>query len=335
MSYFPTIPDETAFTAGASPVTPIAGVFDDSLSAVTSGESGSLRITEKRAAHVNLRSETGTELATSAAPLRVDPTGTTKQPVTLFDSAGTAIVLSSGRLLVDGSGVTQPISAVSLPLPTGASTSAKQPAIGTAGTPSADVISVQGVSGGTAQPISGTVADSTLAAIISGGKAAVTDAAAEASLATLAGAVSAAKFQAEEYVMTTGGVLNPRQRANLISLSVLSTTTPVVAITGAPGYFVQGISVSLDAAATIASAGTLSISITDSSSSFLFIPRFHVVGTAAPPAVNTECPLTETPPDFYWNNKVANSTLSLTLSAALTAGNAVVVINYGLCSFVG
>ena len=35
-----------------------------------------------------------------------------------------------------------------LPLPTGAATAAKQPVLGTAGTPSADVISVQGVSGG-------------------------------------------------------------------------------------------------------------------------------------------------------------------------------------------
>jgi hypothetical protein len=42
-----------------------------------------------------------------------------------------------------------PVSNASLPLPTGAATSAKQPAIGTAGTPSADVASVQGVAGGT------------------------------------------------------------------------------------------------------------------------------------------------------------------------------------------
>jgi len=51
---------------------------------------------------------------------------------------------------------TQPISAAALPLPTGAATAAKQPALGTAGTPSADVISVQGVGGGTAIPVSGT-----------------------------------------------------------------------------------------------------------------------------------------------------------------------------------
>jgi len=57
------------------------------------------------------------------------------------------------------------ITAASLPLPTGASTAAKQPALGTAGTPSADVISIQGEAGMTAvktdgsavtQPVSAT-----------------------------------------------------------------------------------------------------------------------------------------------------------------------------------
>ena len=40
------------------------------------------------------------------------------------------------------------ITAAALPLPSGAATAAKQPALGTAGSPSADVITVQGVSGG-------------------------------------------------------------------------------------------------------------------------------------------------------------------------------------------
>lgn len=65
-------------------------------------------------------------LGTSAHPVRTDPVGTT----------------------------TQPVSAAALPLPAGAATSAKQPALGTAGTPSADVISVQGVAGGTGLPVS-------------------------------------------------------------------------------------------------------------------------------------------------------------------------------------
>lgn len=40
---------------------------------------------------------------------------------------------------------TQPVSVASLPLPTGASTAAKQPALGTAGSSSTDVLSVQGI----------------------------------------------------------------------------------------------------------------------------------------------------------------------------------------------
>lgn len=51
----------------------------------------------------------------------------------------------------DGTQKTQVTSSV---LPSGAATAAKQPALGTAGTPSADVLSVQGVPGGTPQPIS-------------------------------------------------------------------------------------------------------------------------------------------------------------------------------------
>jgi hypothetical protein len=57
------------------------------------------------------------EAGTSSDPLRIDPTGTTVQPV----------------------------SASSLPLPTGAATLAKQPALGTAGAASADVITIQGI----------------------------------------------------------------------------------------------------------------------------------------------------------------------------------------------
>lgn len=97
--------------------------------------------------------------------------------------------LVNGRFAVDGSGVTQPVSLSALPslavgtnaigsitntnfaatqsgtwnltnisgtvsLPTGAATSAKQPSLGVAGTPSTDVITVQGISSGTPQPVS-------------------------------------------------------------------------------------------------------------------------------------------------------------------------------------
>ena len=48
---------------------------------------------------------------------------------------------------------TQPVSVISLPLPSGAATEAKQPALGTAGASSTDVITVQGIAGGVAQPV--------------------------------------------------------------------------------------------------------------------------------------------------------------------------------------
>jgi hypothetical protein len=56
---------------------------------------------------------------------------------------------------VDGSGRVAIQAPASLPLPAGAATAAKQPAPGTAGTPSADVISVQGAASMTALKVDG------------------------------------------------------------------------------------------------------------------------------------------------------------------------------------
>jgi len=77
----------------------------------------------------------------------------------------------SGTVTANAGTGTFAVSAASLPLPTGASTAAKQPALGTAGTASADVLTVQGIASMTAlkvdgsavtQPVSGTVTISAL-----------------------------------------------------------------------------------------------------------------------------------------------------------------------------
>lgn len=94
-------------------------------------------------------------LAVSAASLPLPAGASTAALQTSGNTSLTAIASSvAGTLVVDASGHTVPVSAASLPLPTGAATAAKQPALGTAGSASADVISVQGISGGVAQPIS-------------------------------------------------------------------------------------------------------------------------------------------------------------------------------------
>jgi hypothetical protein len=113
--------DNSAFAAGTTAESNIGGVYNDGLAAVTSGNAAAARITASRALHVNLRNATGTEIGTSGTPVRVDPTGTTAQPVsgTVTVTQGTASNLkvdlsgtgaNTTALKVDGSAVTQPVS---------------------------------------------------------------------------------------------------------------------------------------------------------------------------------------------------------------------------------
>jgi|GEM_PF-4377490 hypothetical protein len=182
----PSFLDNSSFTQSVSAIANIGGVFNDALSALASGSAAGVRITANRAFHVNIRNSSGVELGTSSNPFRVDPTGNTTQPVNVLNFPGTqpvsltSVPLPTGAatsakqpapgtagtpsadvitvqgatagtpVKTDGSGVVQPVSASSLPLPSGAATAAKQPAPGTAGTPSADVITIQGASSGTA-----------------------------------------------------------------------------------------------------------------------------------------------------------------------------------------
>lgn len=82
--------DSATFTAASSNVVPIAGVYDDSVASPTAGQLAGIRITVNRGMHVNLRTAAGAEIGTSGAPVRMDPTGTTAQPVKLKDASGNA-----------------------------------------------------------------------------------------------------------------------------------------------------------------------------------------------------------------------------------------------------
>ncbi len=114
---------------------------------------------------------TDAELRATAVPVSIS--GTVTVSASNFDirdlvytadsvtahQGGSWTVGVSGSVAVTGTfwQATQPVSASALPLPTGAATEAKQPAFGTAGTPSADVVSVQGVSGGEPIEVTGTL----------------------------------------------------------------------------------------------------------------------------------------------------------------------------------
>lgn len=96
----------------------------------------------------NVTNVSGTvSLPTGAATSAKQDTGNTS----LSSIDGKITAVNTGAVVVSSSA-----------LPSGASTSAKQPALGTAGTPSADVISVQGVVGGTAIPVTATLTSTTI-----------------------------------------------------------------------------------------------------------------------------------------------------------------------------
>lgn len=114
----------------------------------------------------------------------------------------------AGTLTVAVSGVSGnvAITAASLPLPSGAATAAKQPALGTAGSASADVLSVQGIASMTAlkvdgsavtQPVNGTVSVS--------GNVAVTGPLTDAQLRASAVNVSSAAAASELHLGEVGG----------------------------------------------------------------------------------------------------------------------------------
>lgn len=225
------VTDAAAWTAASSAFTPSGGVFNDSAAALTSGQQGTERLTPNRGLHINLRNNSGTEIGTSTTPIQVS----------LANTAANATAVK-----VDGSAVTQPVSAAALPLPSGAATSAKQPALGTAGSASTDVITVQGIASGTAQPISGTVTANAGTGNMG------------ANITQLAGTT----------IDTNSGVKSAGTQRIVIATDQPNLTTPLnvnnaqmngVAVTmgnGASGTGVQRVTIASDSTANIATIGT-------------------------------------------------------------------------------
>ncbi len=111
--------DESAFTFGTTGIF-TGGVFQTTATnnALTNLQAGVFQVTAQRALFSNLRDASGGELGVSATPLRVDPTGTTTQPVsgTVTANQGATWTVQPGNTanttawLVTGTGGTFPIS---------------------------------------------------------------------------------------------------------------------------------------------------------------------------------------------------------------------------------
>jgi hypothetical protein len=127
-----TFADNSAFTFGTTPVVNIGAVVDDTATnTVAENSAGNPRMNTNRILYSMNTDATGTQVGTVGSPFRVDPTGTTTQPISaaslplpagastsalqdgiIKDGAGdtTQANVTTGRLHVDGSGVTQPVS---------------------------------------------------------------------------------------------------------------------------------------------------------------------------------------------------------------------------------
>lgn len=134
-------------------------VLYDPAAAITATASCARTSSPLTALSVTMASTLPTGAATAAkqdtgnASLSSIDTKLSSQATAAKQDTGNTSLATIATQQTDGTQKTQVTSSA---LPTGAATAAKQPALGTAGTPSADVLSVQGVVGGTPQPISAT-----------------------------------------------------------------------------------------------------------------------------------------------------------------------------------
>ncbi|OUE47296.1 hypothetical protein BZY94_06230 [Burkholderia territorii] len=84
----------------------------------------------------------------------------------------------------------------------------------------------------------------------------------------------------------------------------------------------------------MSSGGMETITFADSSFGTVAQFRIYIPASAAAPTVPTIIRQTNEGP-FVWNNKTANSILSVALGTALTAGSIRVFVRYGICNYVG
>jgi hypothetical protein len=130
------ISDDSTFTFATTSVVPVAGVFDNvGTDSVDENDVGAIRMSANRNMYTNIRDAAGNERGANV--------NTSNELLTAASQTGTWNITN-----ISGT----------VSLPTGASTAAKQPALGTAGSASADVITVQGIASMTPLFVTGSTA---------------------------------------------------------------------------------------------------------------------------------------------------------------------------------
>ncbi len=119
-----------------------------------------------------------------------------------------------------------------------------------------------------------------------------------------------------------------------IILNSAAGTTPQLMITGAPGYFITRLFVEVDASCTLAVGGMVSINFTDTGSGLLIGQyRAYIPGTFTAPTVPTGPQLASSGTGYLYVSTTTNSTCTVSVSVALTAGTIRCAINSGTCNY--
>lgn len=266
-----TIPADATYVGGLNGGNLVGVVVDSSghpvvVGAGTAGSASGGVVTIQGVASGTTVPVTGTVAATQSGTWTVQPGNTA----------------NTTAWKVDGSAVTQPVSAAALPLPTGAATAAKQPALGTAGSASADVITIQGIASGTVVPVSGTVAISGTVAATQSGTWNITN---------VSGTVS----------LPTGASTAANQSTGNTSLASIDTKTPAL------GQAVKASSSPVTIASDQGAIG--SVIYTDTSPNAVNITAADAVSATAT-GFNSQA--------FVTGNPTANSTASFAVSGMNT-----------------
>lgn len=238
---------------------------------------------------------------------------------------GTAGTANAGVLSVQGiaSGTALAISAASLPLPSGAATSAKQPALGTAGASSIDVLSVQGIASGTAMPVSqatGTVASGAYGsgAFASGALAggAIVDLGAQADAVCSTNVATCSSIAVEKRIASNTAGPFP-YGATPITISATGTTaatTGTLAATSGKTTYICGYTVDADAAAAVSVTMTVTGVITGT------MTRRYTVGVTDTSTGHVEQNFSPCVPA-----SASNTTIAVVSGAAASSGHTQVV----------
>ena len=118
------------------------------------------------------------------------------------------------------------------------------------------------------------------------------------------------------------------------TINVAQGTTPITLVTGTPGYYTTTCGVTVDPTCSVSGGGEVNITLTDSSSGVISVFRFYIPAASSTPTVPTFIKDSNSP-GFFWNNKVAGSSLAVASSVALTTGSIRCFLRYGLCSYLG